>query len=437
MNIYEALDKTSLGRFHYLILGITSMIYMLTAMNVMLIGSVVKPIAVEWRLDVVSIGYMISIGFLGMFFGALIFGRLSDIIGRRKTIIIVIIIEAIFTALHGLAYDLISLEILRFLAGIGLGAALPQPGIYISEYVPVKYRGRFLGFIETSWVYGALLALLFPYVLIPNYGWRVTFLVGLMPLILIPIVIKYLPESVRYLIKRGKQKEIKEILRKNRLVDNEEEIVIEDITPMKKLGVLDLFSNKYIKRTILLMILWAALVYTYYGVFIWLPTLYSKEFELTIVKSLEWVLIITLFQIPGYYSATFLLDRIGRKKVLAIYLILAGIASMVLALKIEIIWVTIWSIAISFFNLGAWAGIYTYTPELYPTEIRGLGTGFAASIGRVAGILAPTVTGYLYVTSGLFGPYMIIAFTHIIAGLAVILIGIETMGKTLEELTEL
>ena len=79
---------------------------------------------------------------------------------------------------------------------------------------------------------------------------------------------------------------------------------------------------------------------------------------------------------------------------------------------------------------------YTYTPELYPTDIRGVGTGFAASIGRIAGILAPMITGYLYATSGLFGPYAIIAFTHIIAGAFVVAIGIETMGRTLEEISE-
>jgi putative MFS transporter len=147
------------------------------------------------------------------------------------------------------------------------------------------------------------------------------------------------------------------------------------------------------------------------------------------------VLVITLFQIPGYYSATLLLDKIGRKRVLGLYLIIGGISSMLLALRIEVLWVTIWSIAISFFNLGAWAGLYTYTPELYPTEIRGVGSGFSASIGRIAGILAPTITGYLYALSGLFGPYLIIALAHLFAGIVVILVGIETMGKTLEELS--
>jgi len=435
MHVYQILDTAKLNKFHYTILVIASLIYMLTALDVMLIGSVIKPIIVEWKLSIVVAGYIISIGFLGMFFGAIIFGRLSDIIGRRKTIIIVILIEAIFTALHGMAYDIYSLAFLRFLAGIGLGAVLPQPGIYISEYVPAKYRGRFLGIIETSWVYGALLSLIFPYLIIPSYGWRIAFIVGLLPLVIIPFVIKYLPESIRYMVKHNMFNEIQDVIYTNGLAERNVNITYKPEDAKIKYKVKDLFSKKYLSRTILLVILWMALVYTYYAVFIWLPTIYSKEFGMTIMRSLFWVIIITLFQIPGYYSATFLLDKIGRKKVLGIYLIIAGIASILLGLIIEKTWVFIWSSVISFFNLGAWAGLYTYTPELYPTEVRGAGSGFAASMGRIAGIFAPTVTAYLFALSGLFGPYVIIALVHILAAIAVIAIGIETMGKTLEELT--
>jgi len=409
---------------------------MFTALNVMLIGAVIKPIITEWNLDIVLAGYLISIGFLGMVFGAVIFGRVSDIIGRRKTIIIVLIIEALFTALHGLAYNVYSLSLLRFLAGIGLGAVLPQPGIYMSEYVPARYRGRFLGIIETSWVYGALLSLIFPYIIIPSYGWRVSFIVGLIPLALIPIVLAYLPESIRYLIKRNRLDEAREIVFANGLANRNVKITFKSEDMAIKYRVKDLFSRKYIKRTILLVILWMSLAYTYYAVFIWLPTLYSKVFGMSIVKSLFWTILITLFQIPGYYSATFLLDKVGRKKVLAVYLILAGVASLFLGLIIQETWFFIWCSAISFFNLGGWAALYTYTPELYPTEVRGVGSGFAASMGRVAMTLAPTFTAYLYISTGLFGPYSVVAIIHILAGVAVLLLGIETMGRSLEELSE-
>ncbi len=105
-----------------------------------------------------------------------------------------------------------------------------------------------------------------------------------------------------------------------------------------------------------------------------------------------------------------------------------------LGLRIELTWILIFSMIISFFNLGAWAGLYTYTPELYPTEIRGTGSGAAASIGRLAGIIAPTLTGYLYSLSGLYAAYIVIAIIHIVAGLITLVLGIETKGRSLEEL---
>ncbi len=213
-DIYQVLNESKLTKFHYMILLVGCLIYCLTALDVMLIGSVVPVIAREWRLDLVTIGYLISSGFIGMFIGALLFGRLADVIGRRNTILIVIVVEALFTALCGLAYDVTSMIVLRLLAGIGLGGALPQPGIYVSEYVPTRYRGTFLGLIETSWVYGALLSLIFPIILLPSYGWRITFLVGLIPLIVIPLAIAYLPESIRYLVKQGRIDQINNIFEK-------------------------------------------------------------------------------------------------------------------------------------------------------------------------------------------------------------------------------
>lgn len=430
MHALQLLDKTKLNRIHYQILVIGSLIYMLTAMNVMLIGSVVTPIISEWGLQPGIRGTIFSIGFIGMFIGAIIFGRVADLIGRRPTLIIVIVIEALFTGLHALATDITTLYILRLLSGIGVGAALPQPGIYVSEYTPKEYRGRFLGLVETSWVYGALLALIFPYLIIPNYGWRTAFIVGLAPLLLLPFVYRYIPESIRYLLKKGRKDDAIRIL-------NQIGISIEDKyleTMESKYRVPDLFSRRYISRTILLAILWMSLVYTYYAIFLWLPSIYAKSFGMDILKSLLWTLVITLFQIPGYYSATFLLDRLGRKKVLSIYLVLAGIASLLMSISTDLVWFQVWSAAISFFNLGAWAGLYTYTPELYPTEIRGVASGFAASMGRVAGIISPLVTAALYQATGLLGPYALTAAIHILAGLSVVLLGIETMRKSLEEL---
>lgn len=437
MNVYHVLDNAKLNSFHYKILVLSSLVYGLTGMDVMLIAALVTPIAKEWFLDPITVGYLLSTGYLGMFFGALSFGRLADIIGRKKVLVIVLFLEAIFTALCGLSQDLSTLFLLRFIAGIGLGGALPQPGVYVSEYIPIKYRGLFLGLVETAWVYGAILSLLIPYLILPEYGWRVAFFTAIVPLALVPFILTMFPESIRYLLKKGKVDEIKKILEDTGISSNVNDLKFEEnASKMRKYGLRDLLYSKYLKRTILLFILWGALVYTYHGIFLWLPSIYSKQFNLTDVQSIWWTLLVTLFQVPGYYSASYLLDKIGRRKVLIIYLILAGVGSALLSLKIDISWIFLWSSVISFFNLGAWAGLYAYTPELYPTEIRGTGSGAAASFGRIMGVFAPSITGYLFATTGLTGPFTVFSLVHIFAGLSILALGIETMGKSLEEISE-
>jgi len=438
MRVTEYLEKTSLSNFHYILLSLGCLIYGFTAMNTMLISATLPAIIEEWSLDSITAGFLLSSGYIGMFIGALSCGFLADIIGRKKALIFTILIMSTFTGLCSISKDVLSMSILRFLAGIGLGGTLPQPGVYISEYVPAKHRGKFVGFVETSWVFGALLAISFPFLLIPLYGWRLTFLIAFIPLFLILLIILFIPESLRYLELKNKHEEILKILKKHKLLSKKinEEILNKSKEIHKNVSFKEIFSSKYRNRTILLWILWAVLVYTYHGIFLWLPTIYVKEFGFEIIKSLYWTLIVTLMQVPGYFSATFLLDIIGRKKVLAIYLGLAGIGCLLLSIAKDINTILLWSCVISFFNLGAWAGLYTYTPELYPTRIRGTGSGIAASIGRLAGILAPTLTGFLYSIGKVLFPFAIFTLAHIIASLSVIFLGIETKGKVLEEISE-
>jgi putative MFS transporter len=433
-SVYAVLDNAPLKKFHYLLLLLASFAYGLTGMNVMLIAPLVTSIAKEWSLSVNEIGYMLSIGYLGMFIGALGFGRLTDIIGRKKVLTIVLFLASVFTALCGLSPSIYSLYILRFIAGLGLGGALPIPGVYVSEYIPIKKRGLFLGLVETSWVYGALLSLFIPYFMLPALGWRTTFFVALLPLFLIPLIAIFLPESIRYLVEKGKMKEAKEILA--RAIGSKKIKFKTKLVKGKKYSIKDLLASRYIKRTVLLFILWGSLVYTYHGIFLWLPTIYARQFNLKEIASIWWTLVVTLFQIPGYYSASFLLDKIGRKKVLIIYLFAAGISSAFLSFVVDLKWVLGWSAMISFFNLGAWSGLYTYTPELYPTEIRGTGSGAAASFGRLIGILAPSLTGYLFSASGLFGPFLAFSLVHLIASFSVFALGVETMKKSLEEISK-
>ena len=425
-------------------------------MNVLLIAAVLTPIRLEFGLQqqpLVS-GLLLSMGYVGMFVGALSCGILADRIGRKKTLLFTISTMTVFTALNSIAPDPITMAMMRFLAGIGLGGSLPQPGVYVSEYVPAKYRGRFLGLVETAWVYGALLSLIFPYFLFPTYGWRPTFLVALIPLFLIPLVIFYAPESFRYLQQKGRTSEALALLKKHNInTSGIEEASKPALLPQKRQPVLaalkELWSPRYRRRTLLLWIVWAVLVYTYHGIFTWLPTFYaSPPLNLTVVRSIQWVLIVTLAQVPGYYSAALLLDKAGRKPVAFVYLLFAAVGSVLLSMATGeitiVLWSTVisfptillWSVVISFFNLGAWSALYAYTPELYSTGVRGTGTGAAASIGRLAGVVAPTATPLLYTYGGLPAAFAVFALFHLLGAIAVLILGTETKGRVLEEISK-
>ena len=291
---------------------------------------------------------------------------------------------------------------------------------------------------EAAWVYGALLSLAFPFVLFPAIGWRLTFLVSLLPLILIPVVY-FAPESLRYLQVSGKIQEAISLLKKHKLVDADfkgDFVAVSSEKQGLKSTLAELWSAGFRKRTLMLWIAWAVLVYTYHGIFIWLPTFYYASLGFTVVRSIQWVLIVTLAQVPGYYIAALLLDKVGRKRIAIIFLASAGIGSAFLSLALDTNSILLWSIVISFFNLGAWSALYAYTPELYPTRIRGTASGAAASIGRLVGAIAPTATPLLFAYGGLPAAFTAFALVHFIGAIAVAVLGLETKGKTLTEISK-
>jgi putative MFS transporter len=247
-----------------------------------------------------------------------------------------------------------------------------------------------------------------------------------------------MPESVRYLQSKGlKEQAVKSLKRHGLLIEPIGDFTLKENKKYSfVVSFTKLWSKEFRARTILLWTTWAVLVYTYHGIFIWLPSIYVEITQAKeIIGPLYWVLIITLFQIPGYYSATFLLDNLGRRTVLAIYLTIAGVGALLFSISYGLQAILISSAIVSFFNLGAWAALYTYTPELYPTSMRGTGAGSAASIGRLAGIAAPALTGYIWSIWGLSIAFVVFAVVHIINAIVVGLFRIETKGRTLEEIS--
>ncbi len=182
----------------------------------------------------------------------------------------------------------------------------------------------------------------------------------------------------------------------------------------------------------MLWIVWFTVVFSYYGMFLWLPSVMVLK-GFTLIQSFQYVLIMTLAQLPGYFSAAWLIERIGRKFVLVTYLIGTAASALAFGNADTITLLIVAGAFLSFFNLGAWGALYAYSPEQYPTVIRGTGTGMAASFGRVGGVLGPLLVGSM-LTAGIginiiFG---IFCASILIGAMAVAFLGTETKQMELE-----
>ena len=440
--ILDRLEKMPVGSFHYKLLMVTGLGWLFDSMDTGLISFVLPVLSKEWGLTPDQMGWIGSIGLVGMALGAVVSGTVADRIGRKKVFTITVLLYAIATGMCALAWSYEALLFFRFLVGFGLGGELPVAATLMSEYAPTKLRGRFIVLLESFWGIGWLVAACIAYLLIPEFGWKMAFLIGSLPALYVFIIRLHMPESVRYLIAKKRISEAKAIildLEKRLHVDSQpfdnELLPAEAGTAEnEQAGPKALWSGKYIRRTIMLWLAWFGIVFSYYGIFMWLPSIVFQQ-GFAVVKTFEYVLIMTLAQLPGYYCAAWLVDVIGRKYTLSIFLLMSGVASYFFGNAGSSETLLLWGATMSFFNLGAWGVIYTYTPELYPTSMRALGSGWAAGFGRIGGMIAPALVGIMIGNLlGIDKVFMMFAAVFIVVSVVVLGMGVETRQKQLEDI---
>lgn len=383
--------------------------WLFDAMDVGIISFIVAALTVAWSLTPEQVGWLTSINSIGMAFGAALAGILADRYGRKTVLLSTIIIFSVATGLSALATSFVVLCVLRFIAGFGLGGELPVASTLVAESMPAAERGRAVVLLESFWAGGWLLAALIAYFVIPYYGWQAAFIIGAVPAVYAIYLRSALDDSPRHLAIRNKQK----------LSFGE--------------SFTSIWKREHRRSTVVLWVLWFTVVFSYYGMFLWLPTvMVLKGFSL--IKSFEYVLIMTLAQLPGYFTAAYFIERYGRKFVLVLYLSLTAGSALWFGNADSVPSLLAAGILLSFFNLGAWGGLYAYTPELYPTSVRSTGAGMAASCGRIGGVIAPLLVGYM-VKSGIGISWIFTMFFAVIfiGVLAVAFFGRETRNIELAD----
>ncbi|WP_151776732.1 niacin transporter NiaP [Acinetobacter brisouii] len=437
MDLVSRVQRLPIGRFHYNLLGIVGLGWMFDAMDTGIIAFIMTKLVHDWGLTPTESGWIVSIGFVGMAIGAVFSGALADRFGRKNVFASTMVLYSIATALCAFAPNLTVLLVCRFLVGLGLGGQLPVAVTLVSEYIPAQVRGRFIVLLESFWGLGWLVAALVSYFLIPHFGWHIAFLIGGLPLFYVWVVLTKVPESVPYLINRNRIVEAHQLIQKLEQqvgVEVIQEIEVLPVAHQQKVSFQQLWQKPFVRRTLMLWLIWFGIVFSYYGIFTWLPSLLVKQ-GYDIVKSFEYVLFMILAQLPGYIVASWLVEKLGRKATLAGFIGLCAVSAYFFGQSSSDNSIMFWGCLMSFFNLGAWGVLYTYTPEQYPTNIRAFGSGWAAAVGRIGGIVAPMVVTSLMVAPDAFH-HVFMMFTVVLLAVAavIVILGEETQGKTLESI---
>ncbi len=430
------LDRVPLNRFHWKLLVTSGLGWMFDAMDVLLIGFLVAPITKEFSLAPAQVGLVASAGFVGMFLGAAISGRLADRYGRRLIFQATLILFSAGAVLSALAPTFETLLAARVVAGLGLGGELPVVATLVSEFSPRALRGRMIVLLESFWAYGTLAAGLVALYVLPQWGWRGAFVVAALPALYVAYLRNALPESPRFLAERGRTAEADAVVRRVERAGGAALLTLgAAVAPVRsgRTSIAELWSPAYARRTAMLWILWFGIVFTYYGIFLYVPSLLAAR-GLSEVRSNEFFFLSTIAQIPGYFSAAWLVERWGRKPTLITYLLGTAAAAFLFGNSGTGTDAFVYAALLSFFNLGAWGIVYTYSPELYPTAIRATGAGIAAAVGRIGGIIGPFLTPVLVPTLGQSGVFAMFMVLLVVTALNVWLLGEETKGRSLEEI---
>ncbi|MFF3492908.1 MFS transporter [Streptomyces sp. NPDC002795] len=397
-------------------------------------------------------GLLGSSSLIGAVLGALLVGFIGDRTGRRNLLVWSMTCYSAAMILGAFSPDAFVLVATRIVGGvaIGINANIVMP--YLAEFSPPSRRGHFVGSLAGFFAFGYVLAALIGFFIIQAFdgGWRIAQIVVGLPIILAVFWRRSLPESPRYLVSRGRVDEA--MAEVERLEDKVRKATGKPLPepaptahapatasaathrPTGLARFLALWRPPLLRQTGLVWVLWFCFSFAYYGFLVFLPTLLVDR-GFSISESFGYSILIEVAQVIGYYPAAVLSERLDRKWSIVIFLLAGALAALGAATAHSDAVVIVCSVALAFFLNGAYAPLYTYTPEIYPTWIRGTGVGASAVFGRVGAALAPIILGAAYTSLTFVGVFLLLCAVIVVAVVAVAVFGTSTRDRSLEDIT--
>lgn len=437
------LERLPFSRWHKYFFAVAFLGIMLDAADFAFFGAALPPIAHEFHFGPEAAGLLATAGLVGAFLGALVWGTISDYIGRRTSFRATVGLFAVFTGLVAASWNIVSLVVFRFLSNFGLGGEVPVTATLASEFSPGRIRGSMAGNIMAAFPVGLAVAAGLSLTIIPTLGWRVLFVIGIVPAALLFVARRYMPESVRYLLSKGRVSEAEQTVSDiekaalGRPITADELKEVANVRPEVNVPtgntVFQLFAPGRRKTTILVWIVSFCFLWASNGILFMLPTiLLARGIPLT--HAIMFLLVQAIGGIFGYSACSFLIDRYGRRPVLFLYYFIGAFFHLWFAMSSGV--TAFFAIfLVGWVNPGAFGPTGIYVSELHPTHLRSTAVGWFFGIGRIGSFLAPAVVGFM-IAAGL-GAYTLYTFAlaYLIASFALIAIGIETKGRVLEDIT--
>ena len=431
VDVNQVVDDAKFTPFHMNVLFWCMLVIIFDGYDLVIYGVAMKGLVAQWGLSAKEAGFLGSVALFGMMIGAMALGSLADRYGRKKMIALCLVLFSLFTFLCGFAQNPTQFAIMRFIAGVGIGGAMPNLVAMMAEYSPKRMRSTMVSLMFSGYAIGGMLSAGLGIMIVPSMGWEWMFYLGIIPLFLLPLIWKFLPESLGFLMRQGKEAEVRKILPKvapELNITAEDQLVREEVVVKKSVvPVGQLFAEHRGVSTLAFWVSFFCCLLMTYALSTWLPK-FMEQAGYELKAGLSFLFAMNIGAMIGAIGGGWLADKFNIKAVLVAFLLLGSTAFVCLGYKapVPVLYVLVTIAGAT--TIGTQIVLYSYVAIFYPLKIRSTGIGWASGVGRIGAIVGPILGGWLVAMQLPHSTnFMVFAIPAIIATVAVLFIA---KGKT-------